>query len=471
MIRRLTVWIACMTVALLTMALMLASAAHAQGAAPADAAGDWHGALMTPGGELRVGITLKRDASGQLTGTMVSPDQGADAVMAVGPVTLSQDKLAFDVPAIRGRYEANWNAETQAWTGTWIQGMRLPLTLAKGPVETRRRPQKPAKPYPYKEEDVSVPTVPGVVMACSVTTPAGKGPFPGVVMITGSGAQDRDESLVGHQPFLVISDHLTRHGIAVLRCDDRGTARSTGDFGAATSADFAKDTQAEAAWLRARPGIDARHVGLVGHSEGGMIAPMVAAADPKIAFIVLMAGPGVPTAELMAAQRAAVAKASGLNVPPAALAKSEALVAQINAAVVKAADTASARTAAEAIIRGAYPAISDAAMAGQTAPLISPWYRWVIAYDPRPTLARVKAPILALNGTKDVQVVASQNLPSIRDATKANKDVTIVELDGLNHLFQTAGTGAPAEYAKIEETVSPKALDLMTDWIVKHTAH
>ncbi|HEY3949222.1 alpha/beta hydrolase family protein [Phenylobacterium sp.] len=467
MIRRVTIWVACMTIGILMMAVVLAGAAHAQGAAP-DPAGDWHGAVATPAGDLRLGLSLTRETSGQLTGAITSPDQTPDPI-PVANVTAADGKLAFDVPEIRAHYDATWNAAAQAWEGTWNQGVQLKLSLAKGAVTALRRPQLPAKPYPYREEDVSVQSAPGVTLACSLTTPAGKGPFPGVVMITGSGAQDRDEALAGHRPFLVISDHLTRHGISVLRCDDRGFARSTGDFAAATSPDFAKDTEAEAAWLRARAGIDAKHVGLIGHSEGGMIAPMVAATDPRIAFIVLMAGPGVPTAQLMAAQRAAIARTSGVD--PAAVAKNEALLDQINAVVIKAADTASAKAAAESVARRAYPNAPQAMIDGQLAAVTTPWYRWFIAYDPRPTLAKVKVPILALDGTKDVQVVASQNLPAIREATKANKDVTIVELDGLNHLFQTAGTGAPAEYAKIEETVSPKALDLMTDWIVKHTAH
>ena len=198
-----------------------------------------------------------------------------------------------------------------------------------------------------------------------------------------------------------------------------------------------------------------------------MIAPMVAADDPKIAFIVLMAGPGAPIRDLMVAQRAAVAKASGVD--PAALARNEALLVKLNAAVAAAKDTASAKSEAERIIRAEYPTLPDAVIAAQAAPLATPWYRSFIAYDPRIALAKVKVPILALDGTKDVQVVSSQNLPAIRDATKTNRDVTIVELPGLNHLFQPATTGSPAEYATIEETVAPVALDLMSDWILQHT--
>jgi hypothetical protein len=450
---------------------MLANAAHAQGSsangtAP-EAAGDWHGTLSTPAGDLRIGLSLNRDTSGALVGTMTSPDQTPQPI-ALANVVAADGKLSFEVPQIHARYAATWNAATQGWEGTLAQGLSLKLALARGPVQARRRPQVPAKPYPYQEDEVTIPSVAGVTMACSVTTPQGKGPFPGVVMITGSGAQDRDEALLGHRPFLVISDHLTRHGIAVLRCDDRGFAKSTGNFAAATSADFAKDTEAEAAWLRARPGIDAKHVGLIGHSEGGMIAPMVAVSDPKIAFIVLMAGPGAPIPQLMAAQRAAIAAAMGAD--PAGVARNEAILDQVVPAVIAAPDTASAKAQAQKLIRAAAPNLPESVIAAQAEQLSSPWYRFFLAYDPRVNLAKVKVPILALDGTKDTQVVASQNLPAIREATKANKDVTIVELEGLNHLFQTAVTGGPAEYASIEETVSPKALDLMTGWIIKHTA-
>jgi pimeloyl-ACP methyl ester carboxylesterase len=461
MARNLAVWLVALTLAGMMMGLVLAGAARAQ-----DAAGQWHGMLSTPGGDLRLGITVVRDAAGGLAGTIVSPDQTPQPI-PLGEVHADAGKLSFAVPLIHGKYEGSWDPNLQVWTGTFTQGAAMRLVLLKGPVPARNRPQVPAKPYPYKEADVTVASVPGVTLACSLTTPAGKGPFPGVVMITGSGAQDRDEALLGHQPFLVISDHLTRRGVSVLRCDDRGFARSTGVFGTATSFDFADDTEAEANFLRAQPSVDPRRVGLIGHSEGGMIAPIVAVKDPKIAFIVLMAGPGAPIRELMTAQRAAVAKASGVD--PAATARNEALVSRLNDAVAAAKDTATARAEAAKIIRTEYPNLPQAIIDGQAAPVSTPWYRAFIAYDPRVALAKVTVPILALDGTKDVQVVSSQNLPAIREATKANKDVTIVELPGLNHLFQTAGTGAPAEYGSIEETVSPVALNLMSDWIVKHT--
>jgi pimeloyl-ACP methyl ester carboxylesterase len=287
-------------------------------------------------------------------------------------------------------------------------------------------------------------------------------------MITGSGAQDRDETILGHKPFAVIADRLTRNGIAVLRVDDRGFAKSTGNFATASDDDFAVDTAAQVAFLRTRGDIDPARIGLIGHSEGGLVAPKVAAKDPKVAFIVLMAGPGVPLGEVLRAQRAALAPAMGAS--PDTIRRTQTLVDHIDAAMKGSKDDADAESRALRVVK---------AEAGDLAPtpasqqllarqLSNGWMRALVDYDPRPTLAKVKCPILALNGSKDGQVPPDQNLPAIRAATKANPDVTIVELPNLNHLFQTAKTGAVGEYADIEETVAPIALDTMTDWIVKH---
>jgi pimeloyl-ACP methyl ester carboxylesterase len=327
--------------------------------------------------------------------------------------------------------------------------------------------QEPVKPYPYLDASVKVASVPGVRLACTLTTPRGKGPFPGAVLITGSGAQDRNEAFQNHRPFLILADDLTRRGVAVLRCDDRGFAKSTGDFPSATSLDFADDTEAEAAFLRAQRGIDPNRVGLIGHSEGGMIAPMVAARDPKIAFIVLMAGPGAPIRELMTAQREAVGRASGVD--PAKIAKDDAALAKVDQAIADAPSSGAAEAAVNRIMPADMPGMPAGAVGLQAKFLSSPWYRFFIAYDPRIALSRVRVPILAINGSKDTQVVASLNLPAIAEATKANGDVTIVELPGLNHLFQTAGTGAPSEYGQIPETLAPAALSTIGDWVVTHT--
>lgn len=453
-------WIVALAFSGLVMALVLAQAARAQ-----EAAGAWHGALKAGGVELRLDVIITPDAKSGLSGRMISLDQGAVSI-PLADVHAGDGQLSFAAPSVGGRFEGRWDAERQAWAGTWVQGARLPLTLARGLSAAINRPQLPQKPYPYREADVAFDSAPGVKLACTLTEPEGKGPFPAAYLITGSGAQDRDETLLGHKPLLVLADHLTRHGIAVLRCDDRGFARSTGDFAAAVSADFAVDAEAAVGFLRARPEIDAGKVGLVGHSEGGLIAPMVAAKDPKVAFVVLLAGPGVPSRELMAAQREAVGKASGA--PAEALAQHEALMGEIDGILADTADWEAAKIEVVKMLGRA------AAAAGQPADavvmrsqlLFTPWYRDFIRYDPRPALEKLRMPVLALGGSSDVQVVASQNLPAIRDALKDDVDATVEELPGLNHLFQTSATGSPTDYGKIEETFAPSALKVISDWIV-----
>lgn len=331
-----------------------------------------------------------------------------------------------------------------------------------------KRPQTPKPPFPYRTEEVVVQSAPGVRLAGTLTLPQGKGPFPAAVMITGSGAQDRDETILGHKPFAVIADRLTRDGIAVLRVDDRGFAGSTGDFASATDDDFAVDAASNVAFLRSRPDIDPARIGLIGHSEGGLVAPKVAAKDTKIAFIVLMAGPGVPLSEVLKLQRAKLAPAMGQN--PEQIRRLQDLLDHVDAAMRGAKDEAEANSRAVTVIKaeGGDLVRQPGAAESLAAQLSSGWMRDLVDYDPAPTLAKVRCPILALNGSKDGQVPPEQNLPAIRAATRANPDVTIVELPGLNHLFQTANTGAVGEYADIEETIAPIALDTMSAWIRAH---
>ena len=458
-------WLTGLALAAVAMGLVLTGAAHAQ-----TAAGDWHGKLSVQGVELRIGVSIAAKPDGSLAGALTSPDQSPQ------PIPLSEVKseagaLTFAAPTIRGRYEGRWDAARRVWVGTWTQLGALPLTLEAGPVPALVRTQVPAKPYPYREEDVAFDSAPGVKLAGTLTLPAGRGPFPVAVLISGSGAQNRDEELLGHRPFLVLADHLTRKGIAVLRYDDRGFARSTGSFAKATSEDFAVDALAAVAYLRTRPEIDVRRIGLVGHSEGGMIAPMAAVKDPKIAWIVLIAGPGAPSRALMVAQREAVMKAMGAS--PEVMAKSAAAWDRATDALLAAKTSDEAKASLTTIFSETAPAGDPAAVkvnvAAQVQQLTTPWFRYFIAYDPAPTLAKVRQPILAVNGSKDMQVIASQNLPAIRAATRANPDVTIVELPGLNHLLQTAGAGAPSEYGQIAETMSPTALETISGWIVAHT--
>lgn len=429
--------------------------------------GDWAGTIRPAGATIRLILHIATDARGTVV-SLDSPDQLAYG-LPLPSLAREGQTVSFGING--SRFEGMLSADGRTIGGTWSgPNYKGPLIFTARPPQTAapRRPQTPQPPFPYRSEEVTVNSAPGVTLAGTLTLPEGKGPFPAVVMITGSGAQDRDETILGHKPFAVIADRMTRDGIAVLRVDDRGFARSTGDFSAATDDDFAVDTAAEVAFLRHRADIDPARIGLIGHSEGGLVAPKVAARDPKIAFIVLMAAPGVPLSKVLEAQQARLAPAMGETAEQ--IRRTQMLTDHVILAMRGSKDQAEARTRAIRVIKaegGDRMHVDGQAEAMATA-LSSGWMRDLLDYDPGPTLAKVKCPILALNGSKDGQVPPEQNLPAIRAATRANPDVTLIELPGLNHLFQTAATGAAGEYADIEETVAPIALDTMAGWIRKH---
>jgi uncharacterized protein len=377
-------------------------------------------------------------------------------------------ELKIESKPIGGVFEGKIAADRSSIDGTWTQGGgSLPLLLK--PVKDHselewKRPQNPKKPYPYHEEEVSYDnTVQDVTLAATLTLPQGEGPFPAVLLITGSGPQDRDESLQGHKPFLILADYLTRRGIAVLRADDRGVGKSTGVFAKATTADFATDTEAGIAYLKTRPEIDHRKIGLIGHSEGGVIAPMVAARNADVAFIVMMAGTGVPGDDILVAQGEAIALASGTS--PEVAAKAAAKEREMLKLVETGKDDAALEKELKEKMAGEVP---EAQIGLQINEITSPWFRFFLTYDPATALQNVTCPVLAINGEKDTQVPPKQNLPAIRKALEqaGNQHFEADELPGLNHLFQTAKTGAPAEYAEIEETMSPVALEKMAGWIL-----
>jgi hypothetical protein len=323
------------------------------------------------------------------------------------------------------------------------------------------------KPYPYREEEVTYENKPAAVtFAATLTIPEGKGPFPAVFLITGSGPQDRDEAILGHRPFFVLADYLTRKGIVVLRADDRGFGKSTGSFAAATTADFATDAEAAVAYLKTRGEVDAKKIGLIGHSEGGIIAPMVAARNSDVAFIVMMAGPGVPGDQILPEQHRLIAEANGTS--PTQAEKDAAQEKKLLAYVESEKDDAVLDKGLREKLAGAVP---EAQLGVAVHQLTSPWMKFFLTYDPVPTLEKVKCPVLAINGEKDLQVPPKQNLPPIRKALAAsgNKNYEVDELPGLNHLFQTATTGSVNEYAEIEETMSPVAMEKMASWILKQT--
>jgi uncharacterized protein len=439
-------------------------------AKPSDIDGAWMGTLDAGAAKLRVVFHITNTEDG-LMATLDSPDQGTKGI-PVTTVTRQGSSLKLEVKSINGVFEGKISNDLSTIGGTWTQmGNPLPLVLKRvkdaGELE-RRRPQNPTKPYPYREEEVSFEDkAAGVTLAATLTAPPGRGPFPAVLLITGSGPHDRDESIMGHKPFLVLADYLTRKGIVVLRADKRGFAKSTGNFASATMIDFAADADAGVAYLKTRPEVDAHKIGLIGHSEGGIVAPMVAARSSDLAFIVMMAGPGVRGDEILAEQGRLISEAAGKNHEQAE--KNAAEEREILALVERERDDAALEKQLRERLAGKFP---EAQLGMQIKAITSPWFRHFITYDPAITLRKVTCPVLAINGEKDLQVPPKQNLPVIRKAlTQAgNKNFEVDELLGLNHLFQTAKTGAISEYAEIEETISPVALDKITNWILKQTA-
>ncbi len=440
--------------------------------------GSWQGALNVGAVRLRIAFAITRDSAGTLRGTMISVDQGNQSIPAT--FTARGDTLEVAVPGVQISYKGTLSAARDSLRGTFTQGMSIPLDLARvAAVTALVRPQEPKPPFPYKTQDVAFESVAGVRLAGTLTTPQGTGPFPAVALVSGSGPQDRDEALMGHKPFFVLADYLARRGIASLRYDDRGTARSTGNFARATSEDFADDAAAAVRFLRGRAadGIAPDRVGIVGHSEGGMIGPMVAArpGGSDVAFVVLLAGPGIAGDSILVLQTRAVLAANGTD--PARVDALSAFNRRVYDLVKSDADSAAKRVRLRAMIaefvasntRGGQQADTIAAMEQQIGQLLSPWFGYFLRFDPVPVLKRVRVPVLALIGTLDIQVPYQPNIAGISAALRqgGNRDFRVVELPGLNHLFQTAKTGNVTEYGTIEETMSPVALDLVAGWILE----
>ncbi len=443
-----------------------------------DITGPWNGLLSFPGGQLRVIVNITKTETGSYTATMLVPEQSANAIPA-SDVLFENNILVFAVPEAGINYKGT--LENNIFKGTFTQN-GYPISLDFGREEVKmkekQRPQEPVKPYPYYTEDVVFKNEKaGITLAGTLTLPKKEGNYPAVILITGSGPQNRDEELLGHKPFLVLADHLTKNGIAVLRYDDRGTGSSQGAFAKATSEDFAADAEAAFNYLKTRKEINKSKIGLAGHSEGGIIAPMVALKHPDVAFIVLLAGTAIPGDELMLLQNYLLGKADGM--PEAELTKLGGINMQLYGAIKSETDTKALKTRLHSIFeKEIYPLFLSKGIPEdqviqyinlQINELSSPWYSNFIRYNPGPALEKVQCPILALNGEKDLQVAPAANLDAIKRAAQksGNKKVTTKLLPGLNHLFQESKTGSPAEYGEIEQTFSPVAMDEISSWILK----
>ncbi len=436
-------------------------------------AGDWHGELDVQGNKLRITFHVT-ETNGTYQTTMDSPDQKAFAI-PTDKTIVKEDSIFISMKSMGANYKG-------VLKGTEIQGvfkqagMNLKLHLSKREIKATKpkvRPQDPKKPYNYISEEVSFVNkqANNIKLAGTLTLPKGIKNPPVVILISGSGPQNRNEEILNHRPFLVLADYLTTNGIAVLRYDDRGVAKSEGVFKDATSADFATDVKAAVAFLQTRTDIDTKKIGLIGHSEGGFIAPMVAAKNKDIAFIVSLAGPGVDGAKVLLSQSKKALELSDvsqehidanekMSIHIYSLIKTEKDI-----TILKEKITSYLQEVRKKGPKSITESLTDNAIKQQVNTITAPWFAYFIKTDPTQFLNKVTCPVLALNGEKDFQVLPELNLNGIKKALVNSKDVTTIELPNLNHLFQTCKTGAFDEYATIEETFSPEAMQIIRDWI------
>lgn len=437
--------------------------------------GDWKATINRNGVDLRLILHIRTTDSGT-SATIDSPDTMANNI-SVSDLTKDGDQVGYKIAIIDGVFKGTLT-DPNTLVGTWdVEGEEtLTITYTRtDEVIKRNRPQVPTEPYGYQVEEITYKNTRAddVTLSGTLTYPDGEGPFPAAILISGSGPQDRDETVFGHQPFLVLADHLTKQGIAVLRYDDRGVGESTGDYSSANSADFATDANAAFEYLLTRSDIDHDSIGFIGHSEGGLIAPLAitdpklgANADQPIAYMVMLAGPGTSAMQISSSQRRLIAQSQGVTEED--LNKSDA----INKAIVHAAANATSSQDAKDKIRAVLTpdameilGINELQAQNVIAQNSSPWIRYFLGYDPADYLPQIEIPILALNGELDLQVPAPENLAGLRTLLKDNPDTTIIELESLNHMFQHAKTGAMGEYNDIEETFSPQAMKLISEWI------
>jgi len=437
-------------------------------AVPPNVAGKWLGTITFGDVKLRIGFEASAAEGGGYTGSMRSIDQNA-LPYPLSAVKLNSDSVRLEMDAMRSVYEGKFATDGNTIEGNWLQyGTTAPLVLKQ--VDTFPeiiRPQTPKKPYPYLEEDVGYENPSAKVrIAGTLTMPEGKGPFPAVLLIVGSGPLNRDEEVAFHKPFLVLADHLTRRGIAVLRVDKRGVGQTTGDLEQATIHDLADDVRAGVEYLKTRREIDPKRIGLLGHSEGGVVGPILASQSSDVAFLVMLAGLGQNNGDIIIFQKLLAARMRGADENTLALMRSwyQRLYALVredtdNATEEKKIRALHATLTAEEKEKLGWP---DSGLDHEIAEQLKYHWRCDVRYDPRTTLMKVRCPVLALGGEKDMQVPAKENLALIEEGLKAggNTQFTVREFPGLTHGFNTAHS---------EETLSPLVLQTISDWIIAQT--
>ncbi|CAN5454561.1 alpha/beta fold hydrolase [soil metagenome] len=435
-------------------------------------AGTWQGSLAVGNGMTLPLVFHFVESESGFTGSLESPAQGKSDIK-FDTITLHPDgTFLAAVEKLHAQFEGRF--ESSKLVGVWKQsGSSLPLSLARSAgYQPPKRSQEPQTPFPYASEEVSFKNG-DVAISGTLTLPKNAESCPIVILLHGSGPHDRDETIFFHKPFLVLADYLTKRGIGVLRYDKRGCGKTTGDYKKSTSSDFADDGLAAVNFLKTNARVNATKIGLLGHSEGGLLAPIIASKSTNVSFIVMMAGAALPGDEILIGQVRQLGGSGGLTKQRLDL---ECQIARDTYAILK--TEPDDKLAIEKIKKMRHRLNPDDEsgttgkdMDAQLAVLTSPWYRYFVAYDPRPMLSKVHCPMLAINGDHDTQVQATENLAAITKAVESNgnKKLTVIKLPGLNHLFQTCTTGLPHEYATIEETISPKALTVIGDWIAKQT--
>ena len=440
-----------------------------------DFTGNWQGTLDAGAARLRLGLHVTRNPAGEYASTLDSIDQGALAL----PVAVTQaagTTLHLELPNLRATFDGTLDSTGTAITGTFSQGLLLPLVLRRvEQVETLRRAQLPAPPFPYTSEEVTYQNAQGK-LAGTLTKPKEAGPFPAVLLITGSGPQDRDETIAGHKPFLILADYLARRGFAVLRVDDRGVGGSAGKSTGQTLDQMAQDVTTGLQFLQARKEIDAAHIGLLGHSAGAVVGPLAASRTSGVAFLVMLAGPGVTGEEVVRLQASLILRSLGTpeNVVERNRKEQDAMLAILKSEP----DPKAAAEKIRAAVGKLRESLSDAQrrqgeqpLEAQIAQAVSAEFRSFLAHDPAAILKKISVPVLALNGSRDLQVPPAQNLPPIAAALASggNADFTVAELPGLNHTFQQCVVCTLAEYGSLEQTISPAVLETIGDWLTRHT--
>jgi len=443
-----------------------------------DLSGVWHGNAKTPDDKAILFVFLFEKNQEKYTVTMAVPTFNVSGVKPKSTI-LEQGHLIIEDAGLGMKYDGIWNEASNLIEGTYTEGgVKLLLSLKKGnpKMPKNNRPQEPQKPYPYYEENVKFNnTDAGVTLSGTFTRPSQKGKYPVVILISGSGRHDRDGSAMTHKPFLVLSDDLTRKGIAVLRYDDRGFGESTGDFSKATTADFAQDVLSAVRYLKSRKDIDIEQIGLIGHSEGGIIAPLAANQTSDISFMVSLAGTGIPGSEVSVMQ--------SKSLRPFPVPDEETFEKNVRKSIkIASSDKEISQKRKEllahneaylaAILKslGAPDENISKFIKNEIESVLKPWNTYFFNYNPAEEFEKLRIPVLSLNGSKDTQVDATVNQKAIRQALikGKNEDYKIVELENLNHLFQECETCKIDEYQKIEQTISPIALKEISTWILEH---